>query len=183
MQMENGPRSGACDRCRRRSDARLSRDFSSRAASQMQERSNSAVASSKPEENQCFRSHSCLQAVRSSRSQRHSVMTRSEGTIVMSRNGRRLRSVIPIIASAMASEEVAPAKFTVTCPRLAISSVGLRLIRCQLIRARHMPASFTAIQVPPFGSRGKIARQPSTVTMRGGRAIERDRFSSRFIAR
>lgn len=58
----------------------------------------------------------------------------------------------------------------------------MRSIWCQLINASQMPESFTAIQVPPFGSRGIIARQLPNETMAGDKPRMRERFSSRFIA-
>ena len=52
MQMENGPRSGECDRCKRRSQSRRPSDFWLCAALQVRPRSCSAFGSSKPDENQ-----------------------------------------------------------------------------------------------------------------------------------
>jgi len=54
---------------------------------------------------------------------------------------------------------------------------------CQLINARQTPASFIAIHLPPLGSRGKTARHVAKSITDGGRAIDRVRSSSRFIAR
>ena len=183
MQTEKGPRFGECDRCKRRNQLRLPKDFCLCAASHTRPRSRSAFGSSKPDENQWRSSHACLCAKRRSRSQRHSVTLCSDGIIAIRRNGSSRRSGNAANPMAISSSEDFAANALTTWPRLAIERTGCWSILCQLTNARHTPASLAAIHVPPSGSCGKIARRSARSIIAGGSAVERVNFSSRFIAR
>ena len=183
MQMENGPRFGECDRCKCRNQLRFPTDLCRWAESHTRPRSSSALGSSKPDENQWWRSHALLRVERRSRFQRHSVTFFSDGIIAIRRNGRSRRSDSAANPVSISSAEDFAANALTTWPRLRIERAGSRSTVCQLMSARHTPASFAAIHVPPSGSRGKRARRFARSTIAGGSAVKRVSFSSRFIAR
>ena len=145
MQMENGPRFGACDRCKRRSQSRRLSDFWLCAPLQIRPRSRSAFGSSKPDEKQWRRSHACLCAKRRSPSQRHSVTLCSDGIIAIKRKGHSRRSRNATNAVAISLVEDFPANFLTTWPRLMIEQTGRRWILCQLMSARQTPAAFAIL--------------------------------------
>ena len=69
-----------------------------------------------------------------------------------------------------------------TVPRLTGFVCTRVVIAYQLIRAKVVPLSFSAIQVPPPVSDGARIFRPWTDFSAGGSPVARDNFSSRFIA-
>ncbi len=173
---------GACERCSRRSHPRPPAHFCAAAVWNTLPRIRCARGSSKPDEIHCCKRHGCFLENSFFKSQRHSKISFVSGKKPMSRNGL-IRgsgscSSAPAAMSAVVDELTA---FT-TSPRLTDFAFTFELIAYQLISANVMPLSFTAIQVPPLGSVGARTRRSLIRLSVGGRPIDRDNFSSRFIA-
>lgn len=82
----------------------------------------------------------------------------------------------------VASGEIAALTAFTTSPRLTGLAFTRAVMTYQLMSAKVMPVSFSAIHVPPPGSDGQRIFRPATTRSFGGSPVARESFSSRFMA-
>src|SRR5271166_2053413 len=144
----------------------------------------SARSSERLEENQCRDSHSCTWYSSCAESQRHSLISCSDGNTPTSRNG-----IIPVKfeapnTSCKSDSDRESMRVGITRPLLRVCGKALRCSArsFQFSNANVIPYSLVASHVPPLPSPGYMALVPSNSCISGETPAPRAIFSSRFIA-